>query len=148
MIYTKCNIIIMTLYNTQDEAIQDVPAYIEPKDCFVWQVGNKWQVIPGTGCAHWVSHQKGYTGTPNDDGCLLGYNIKVKNVLSQLSKRDSIDNAQIGDIWSQNGASHIGIVTAVNKKNGLVESLNVMQDGEHGLNEIPVKRDDGECYEE
>jgi len=99
-----------TYYKTKAEAVRHVPQHVSPKDCFVWGSGSKWMVIPGTGCAHWVAHQK---GIKNGAGCYTGNSIRVRDVVSGKS-RNSIRNARVGDIWTNSDLSHCGIVRKVN----------------------------------
>lgn len=99
-------------YATRDEAVANVPTHVSPKYCFVWRDGSSslpWRPIPGTGCAHWVAHQKGITSSP---GCYDGYSIRVSQVTSGRTSY-SISNARVGDIWTNTDQSHCGIVIAV-----------------------------------
>lgn len=99
-------------YATRDEAVANVPTHVSPKYCFVWKDGGAslpWRPIPGTGCAHWVAHQKGIHASP---GCYDGYGIRVSQVTDGRT-RYSIANANVGDIWSNTDGSHCGIVISV-----------------------------------
>ena len=101
-----------TYYATRDQAVANVPTHVSPKSCFVWRDGSAslpWRPIPGTGCAHWVAHQKGITDSP---GCYDGYSIRVSQVTSGRTSY-SIANARVGDIWTNTDQSHCGIVIAV-----------------------------------
>lgn len=96
-------------YATRDEAVRNVPQHVEPKYCFVWKDGpssTPWRPIPGTGCAHWVAHQKGIQASP---GCYDRYAIRVSQVTAG-KRQYSISQAQVGDIWTNTSGSHCGIV--------------------------------------
>lgn len=101
-----------TYYATRDEAVANVPTHVSPKYCFVWRDGTSalpWRPIPGTGCAHWVAHQKGIGSSP---GCYDGYAIRVTQVTSGKTAY-SLSNANVGDIWTNTDQSHCGIVISV-----------------------------------
>lgn len=116
----------ITWYSTRAEAEAAVPTHVSPRACFVWHGGGPsgypWRVIPGTGCAHWVAHEKGINGTP---GCYQGNAIRVSQVISGLSQHN-LQNAQVDDIWTNTARSHTGIVRAVNRNRaGTVTSVSV-----------------------
>ena len=101
-------------YRTKEEAVKHVPQHVEPKACFVWRDGSQdlpWRVIPGTGCAHWVAHQKGIR---NGVGCYDGHSIRVRNVV-EGKKKYPISEARVGDIWANERLRHCGIVMAVSR---------------------------------
>ncbi len=99
-------------YKTKEQAIANVPHHVQPKSCFIWRDGKSstpWRPIPGTGCAHWIAHQKGIYSSP---GCFNRCAIRVSQVVSGKS-RHSINNARVGDIWTNTSLSHCGIVIGV-----------------------------------
>jgi hypothetical protein len=99
-------------YATREEAVDNVPTHVSPKDCFVWRDGppaTPWRPIPGTGCAHWVAHEKGISDNP---GCYDGNAIRVSQVTSGRTSY-SISDAEVGDIWTNSGETHCGIVLSV-----------------------------------
>lgn len=99
-------------YASRDEAVRNVPYHVEPKYCFVWRDGpssTPWRPIPGTGCAHWVAHQKGIQASP---GCYDRYAIRVSQVTSGKT-RYSISQGRNGDVWTNTDGSHCGIVIGV-----------------------------------
>jgi hypothetical protein len=99
-------------YASRDEAVSHVPYHVQPKSCFVWRDGPAslpWRPIPGTGCAHWVAHQKGITASI---GCYDRYAIRVSQVVEGKG-RYSISQARVGDIWTTTSLSHCGIVIGV-----------------------------------
>ena len=97
---------------TRASAVALVPAHVVPKVCLVWFENRRagWSPIPGTGCAHWVSHQLGFqTGLT----CAAGYSVRVQDVIEgkqEIVLRDVV----VGDLWKNPTAhSHVGIVRAV-----------------------------------
>jgi hypothetical protein len=118
----------VTYYSTRPEAEAVVPTHVSPRACFVWQDGPSdfpWRPIPGTGCAHWVAHEKGLNDTP---GCFSGNAIRVSQVISGLTNH-SLQNAAIGDIWTNSAESHTGIVQSLNTSSaGITTSVNVEHD--------------------
>lgn len=99
---------------TQAQAVLRVPQHVEPKVCFVTHVNSAqgWDTLTGTGCAHWLAHQKGLKrGKPGDGAtCVQGCPTRVKDV---VLGRANVAPAQVqrGDIWAT--AEHCGIVESV-----------------------------------
>lgn len=99
----------------QNSAALKVDDHIEPKRCFVTYKGSVegWQPITGTGCAHWVSHQKGiHCGTENDQ-CLEGFTYRVKKVYEFVRVKIEHKDIKVGDIWINFAQNHMGIVSKV-----------------------------------
>jgi hypothetical protein len=73
-----------------------------------------WQPIPGTGCAHYVAHQKNIrNGTPGQK-CVAGYTFRVQPCLTGLTQvAGGLGAVQVGDIWVSPSRDHTGIVTSV-----------------------------------
>jgi hypothetical protein len=112
---------------TKEEAIALVDKHVEPKECFVWYENSKvgWAPMPGTGCAHWVAHQLGYSEGLK---CDKGFTVRVRNIVSGRKKVEMKD-VQVGDLWENAGdASHIGIIRSVNKEEDKVTSVEVEHD--------------------
>lgn len=104
----------ITYYSTREEAEANVPEHVSPRNCFVWNDGPSgypWHPIPGTGCAHWVAHQLGIAGSP---GCYDGMAIRVTQVISGKTQYD-LANVQVGDVWTNTGRTHCGIVRQINR---------------------------------
>jgi uncharacterized protein DUF4157 len=107
-----------TCHKTAAGAVADVPAHVQPKDCFVWEVDNstcparcgRWQSMPGTGCAHWVAHQLGINSGLT---CNAGMSVRVGDVVSG-KKEFALADAQVDDVWANDGLSHTGIVRKIN----------------------------------
>jgi hypothetical protein len=96
-------------------AIKKVPTHVTPKECFVWYVGTKegWEPIPGTGCAHYVSHQIGIKrGKAGSSACDLGYVFRVSDLVKSMTLVKA-EEVQTQDIWANTGNTHCGIVVAV-----------------------------------
>jgi hypothetical protein len=97
---------------TKEQARTQVDAHVEPKACFVWHQGSKqgWTPIPGTGCAHWISHQLGISRGLR---CDAGLSTRVRDVIAGMDPVPK-SGVAVGDIWrSTEVASHAGIVRAV-----------------------------------
>jgi hypothetical protein len=109
---------------TKTQAQAAVPSYIEPSDCFVWHKNSKegYMVIPGTPCAHYVSHQLELTS--KRASCDKGYLIRVADVISAL-KEIELEDVQVNDVWAREkgeaGAggteptNHCGMVSKVER---------------------------------
>jgi hypothetical protein len=72
---------------TEEEARALVDGHVVPRGCFIEYKGTRegWGPITGTGCAHWVAHQRGGpTGTAHV--CQQGFKYRVTEVLASLSQ--------------------------------------------------------------
>lgn len=91
-------------------------AHVTPRACFVWYENTRsgWQPIPGTGCAHYVAHQKNIrNGTPGQK-CVAGYTFRVQPCLTGLTQvAGGLGAVQVGDISVSPSRDHTGIVTSV-----------------------------------
>ena len=87
--------------------------HVSPKVCFVWYANSKegWTPMPGTGCAHWVAHEKGYKG--GSVKCDEGYPCRVKDVVAKIGSVVTPDQAKPGYVWIEDGKKHCGIVRSV-----------------------------------
>jgi hypothetical protein len=109
------------------QAVAMVDKHVEPKDCFVWFENNKtgWAPMPGTGCAHWVAHERGYTSGLK---CDKGFTVRVRDITKGLSKV-AMNDVKAGDLWENpTDASHIGIIRTVNQTDGKVTGVEVEHD--------------------
>jgi hypothetical protein len=96
-------------------ARKKVDKHVEPKDCFVWYEGSRtgWQPIPGTGCAHWVSHQRGWKRGSKNEQCMLGHTFRVKTMLGGLSEVKKIADVKVNDVYATPSKDHTGLVIKV-----------------------------------
>lgn len=91
-------------------------AHVTPRVCFVWYENTRagWQPIPGTGCAHYVAHQKNIRNGSQGQKCVAGYTFRVAPCLSGLTQvTGGLGAVQVGDIWVSVARDHTGIVTGV-----------------------------------
>jgi peptidoglycan hydrolase-like protein with peptidoglycan-binding domain len=136
---------------TEAQARAMVPAHIEPKECFIEFKGSRegWGPISGTGCAHWVAHQRGGpTGTPN--ACQADFKYRVSDLLATLTQVSAdLSGAQVGHVWSAPaGHSHVGIVRAVNRdpRTNAVVSVDVRNDSSASGGVVTQTKTDGSVY--
>jgi hypothetical protein len=91
-----------------------VDRHVEPKDCFIWYVSNdNWQPITGTGCAHWVSHQRNIHAGGAGDCCLSGFTYRVRTMVFSRMVVSDISQVQVNDIWASPTQDHTGLVIRV-----------------------------------
>ena len=99
---------------TPSQAVLLVPRHVEPKPCFVTHVNNitGWASLEGTGCAHWVAHQKNFKRGRAGDGhtCTLGHPTRVKDLVFGRSPVPAA-MVQRGDLWATE--EHCGIVESI-----------------------------------
>ena len=118
---------------TKQQAVQKVDVHVSPKECFVWYANSKdgWTPIPGTGCAHYVSHKLGITG--NGAKCDAGYLFRVPDLVSGLAAVDVKDVA-VNDIWTNGGKTHTGVVVEiVNDPKGRDFIIEHCSSAQHGV---------------
>jgi hypothetical protein len=90
-----------------------VDRHVEPKDCFVWYVGNNnWQPIVGTGCAHWVAHQLGIRSQRGQEQCLAGFLVRVATLV-QRTREVQLADLRVNDIYVTPPADHTGLVIRI-----------------------------------
>lgn len=107
-----------------ESAIAAVDAHVSPRECFItYRGGDTWAPIAGTGCAHWVAHQKGIRGS----GCMAGYALRVPEVIAGTSTVARGD-VRVGDIWANSGRDHCGIVVAVTPLPGGGNRISIQHD--------------------
>src|SRR5262249_3345395 len=104
---------------SEKDAVKQVDKHVSPKECFVWFMDNKrgYEPIPGTGCAHWVAHEKGWnSGKESSNGCKKNYLIRVKEIVSKSGSEVAVKDVAVGNVWG-NGKDgkdgHCGIVSKV-----------------------------------
>jgi len=90
-----------------------VDRHVQPRDCFVWyQSNDNWQPITGTGCAHWVAHQKRLSKAPAADTCLAGCIYRVSALIGGLATV-SVELVQVGDLYVALAQDHVGLVSRI-----------------------------------
>lgn len=117
----------------QAGAIAKVDKHVSPKDCFVWFKNSKegWTPIPGTGCAHYVSHTLGMKGIKGV--CAAGYSFRVPDLVRGLSSI-KVDEVAVNDIWVNAGLTHTGLIVEIkddvkNGRNFVIEHCSSQQGG-------------------
>ena len=97
-----------------DAAVKKVDKHVEPKDCFLWYEGGKtgWEPISGTGCAHWVAHQRGIKRGSAGEQCMLGYPFRVKTMIGGMSEVKLAD-VKVNDVYCTPSKDHTGLVVKV-----------------------------------
>ena len=101
---------------SEKDAVKKVDKHVSPKECFVWYIDNKrgCEPIPGTGCAHWVAHEKGWnSGKESSNGCKKNYLIRVKDIVSKSGSQVAVEDVKIGNVWVSDDQNHCGIVSQV-----------------------------------
>ena len=94
-----------------EAAVKQVDTHVEPKACFLWYEGGKngWQPIGGTGCAHWVAHQRNIKKGSAGEQCMLGYPFRVKTLIGSMSEVKLAD-VKVNDIYVTPSKDHTGLV--------------------------------------
>lgn len=97
-----------------EAAVKKVDKHVEPKACFVWYEGNKtgWQPITGTGCAHWLAHERGIKKGSKSEQCMLGYPFRVKTAIGGKSAV-ALAAVAINDVYVSPSKDHAGLVVKV-----------------------------------
>ena len=96
-----------------EAAVKKVNKHVEPKACFVWFEGKPgWQPIPGTGCAHWVAHQRNIKKGSKGEQCMLGFPFRVKTMIGGKSEV-KIADVKVNDIYVTPPKDHTGLVIKV-----------------------------------
>jgi len=101
---------------SEKDAVKNVDKHVSPKECFIWFMNTKtgFQPIPGTGCAHWVAHQKSWKGgKPGTNGCNEKFLIRVKDIASKSGSEIAPADVTVGNVWVSDKKDHCGIVCKV-----------------------------------
>ncbi len=99
-----------------DTAGTKVDKHVIPRECFVtYKSGDTWAAIDGTGCAHWVAHQRNVSKSSNL--CSADCTLRVPDLIMNTS---SIARAgvSLNDIWANNARNHCGLVVKVEPLRG------------------------------
>jgi hypothetical protein len=135
---------------TQDQARALVDAHVVPRSCFIELESARagYRPISGTGCAHWVAHQRGGpSGTTNV--CMLGFKYRVTELLASLYQASAdLQGARVGYVWSASATSHVGIVRAVHLEDGgtRIVSVDVENDSSASGGVVTQNKTDGSIY--
>ncbi len=131
--------------NGYEAAVRAVSTHVQPKDCFVVYAGHDiWHAIPGTGCAHWVSHQKNIQFGNPSIRCLKGFTFRVSSLASHLrasgSEIKDLKLVKVGDVWVAPGEGHVGIVMKLkpdlDPKHPSVEKTIIIQHDSSGQGKV------------
>jgi hypothetical protein len=101
---------------SEKDAVKKVDKHVSPKECFVWFMDSKrgYEPIPGTGCAHWIAHEKGWTGgKPGSNGCSKNYLFRVKDIVGKSGNPVDPKDVKVGNVWVNEKQDHCGIVCKV-----------------------------------
>lgn len=111
-----------------EKAVKKVDKHVVPKACFMWYKNAKetWQPITGTGCAHWVAHQKNIK--KGKLRCLLGYNVRVKDLVKGMTIIKDLAKVKKGDMWFNDKIDHVGLVKAVKVVKGKDPEITIQHD--------------------
>lgn len=110
---------------SQQRAEKLLPKDIVPRKCFVWyRGGNVWEAIRGTGCAHWVAHQKGIKQGATIHRCLEGFTLKVPDLIKGKTII-AINKVMLGDIYVNLSVTHCGLVSKLTKLPGKPDKIEI-----------------------
>jgi hypothetical protein len=97
-------------------AVAQVDVHVEPKACFVIYKGSDtWAPITGTGCAHWVAHNRGIS---RGEKCLDGKTLRVPELIDGMTELPNRKDVAVNDIWANSARDHCGLVIKVVAKAG------------------------------
>jgi len=135
---------------TQEQARALVDAHVVPRNCFIELESARagYRPITGTGCAHWVAHQR---GGPQGQShvCMDGFKFRVTELLASLYQASAdLQGARVGYVWSASGSSHVGIVRAVHLEEGgtRIVSVDVENDSSERGGVVTQNKTDGSIY--
>ncbi|MES2821575.1 MAG: hypothetical protein V4812_21580 [Pseudomonadota bacterium] len=107
-----------------------VDRHVQPKDCFIWYASaNNWQPIAGTGCAHWVAHQRGIHRGDSSEHCLEGYTYRVRTLVQGMQDVD-VAHVRVNDIFVTPAMDHTGLVLRLtpNRQAGQPQLITIQHD--------------------
>jgi Domain of unknown function (DUF4157) len=129
------NAVTDTWCQTQQEAAALVTTACNDRDDFVYRDGpasHPWRRIPGFGCAHYVSHDRGISTGPAWANCRSDRSVTVGQVVQGRTQRP-LAEAQVGDVWATNSLGHSGVVREVDAEQGRVRTEECWVSGNTGL---------------
>lgn len=119
---------------SEADAVKKVDKHVEPKECFIWFMNSKegYRALTevsknNTGCAHWISHQKGWnSGKAGSNGCNKGYLFRVKDIAAKSGSEVKTTDVKVGNVWVNDKLTHCGIVSKVTKaKDGAEPTIEI-----------------------
>jgi len=88
-----------------------IDAHVKPKNCFiVYRGGDSWARILGTGCAHFVAHEKNLRAPSGVEGCMEGFLIRVPDLLPGRTEIRELSAVEPGDSYVTPDRKHCGVV--------------------------------------
>ncbi|MGH7813168.1 MAG: hypothetical protein ACREQI_04105 [Candidatus Binataceae bacterium] len=86
--------------------------------------GDDWEPIIGTGCAHWVAHERGIRQGRDDERCVKGYTFRIPILLAAKASTRSFHSnddrtrryISVGDIYvlyEYGVPKHCGLVVRI-----------------------------------
>ena len=123
------------------KAQANVRRHVSPKECFITYEDSKvgWRAINGTGCAHWVAHERNIKRGAAGAKCEDGFTMRVPELIAGVRKIDrKTEEVKTDDIWAylkRDGApyDHCGLVVKVE------EVREVTKDGENVKHKISIR---------
>jgi hypothetical protein len=119
---------------SEKDTIKKVDKHVTPKECFIWYMDSNrgYEPCPGTGCAHWVAHKKGWSnGTEGSNGCKKKYLIRVKDIVGKSGSAVAAKDVKIGNVWVSDKQDHCGIVSKVTPAKDAAKDSNPTIEIEH-----------------
>jgi hypothetical protein len=96
------------------EAARYVDLSTTPRECFVARSrSGHWSALREGGAAHWVAHELSAKAPPAAPACLLGYPLRVDDLLRNRREVSAGMRIGRGDIWVDLDGSHCGLVDGV-----------------------------------
>src|SRR5258708_7074845 len=88
---------------------------IVPNECFVTYEKGKWKPFEGTGCAHWVAHERRVRIGREGEVCLAGYSLRVSQLSVGCGKRLDLAHVRVNDIFITKirTGPHAGLVASI-----------------------------------
>ena len=88
-----------------------IDAHVKPGACFiVYRGGDTWMPIGGTGCAHFVAHDKNIPALGGVEHCLAGFIVRVPDLIQGRVEIPDTSDVEPGDIYVTANRRHCGIV--------------------------------------
>lgn len=72
-----------------------------------------WLALPGVLSVHWLAHELEASAPPGSPTCLLGYPIRLPDLLRDRPPVSAPSPVRRGDLWVDLGGNHCGLVSEV-----------------------------------